>query len=225
MGFTHFGLWSLWVTVQNHIFLLRLAWTLFGPESVWAKVLLIVMSVICVCHTSSHLRTHTFTSSHITSSYLHLHILTPSHSHSHIFTSSQTQIFFFLSLTLTSSHLHIFTHIFKLTLSHLPSLTSSHTDICFFFLSHSHLHIFSFSPLFPLSFLSLLSLSLFSLSPSLSSLFRPRVVPARSHETSTLSHEMRVDAQKPRYDCDFTCAGLVQENLSHEIRVDAQTLR
>ena len=183
------------------------------------------MSVICVCHTSSHLRTHTFTSSHITSSYLHLHILTPSHSHSHIshlhkltssFSLSHSHIFT-SSLTYSNSHFLIFLH------SHLHILTSA--------FSFSRTHIFTYShflflsPLSSLLALSLLSLPLFSLSPSLSSLFRPRVVPARSHETSTLSHEMRVDAKKPRYNCDFTCAGLVQENLSHEIRVDAQTLR
>ena len=208
----------MWVTLQHHIFLLRLAW-----QSVWEKVLLIVMSVICVCHTSSHLRTHTFTSSDITSSYLHLHILTPSHSHSHIFTSSQLTSSFFLSLTLTSSHLH--SHIQTHTLSSSFTHIFTYWHLLFLSLALTSSHFLLLSPLSSLLSLSLLSLSLFSLSPSLSSLFRPRVVPARSHETSTLSHEMRVDAKKPRYNCDFTCAGLVQENLSHEIRVDAQTLR
>ena len=136
---------------------------IFWSRERLSEVLLIVMSVICVCHTSSHLRTRTFTSSHITSSYLHLHILTSSHTHTftlthfHIFTNSHL-LFFSLSL----SHLHIFTHIFKLTLSYLPSLTSSHTDICFFFLSHSHLHIFTFSLSLP-SFLSPFSLPFLSL--------------------------------------------------------------
>ena len=191
MGFTHFGLWSLWVTLQHHIFLLRLAWTLFGPESVWAKVLLIVMSVICVCHTSSHLRTHTFTSSHITSSYLHLHILTPSHSHiSHLHKLTSS---FFLSLTLTSSHLH--SHIQTHTLSSSFTHIFTYWHLLFLSLALTSSHFLFLSPLSSLLSLSLLSLSLFSLSPSLSSLFRPRVVPARSHETSTLSHEMRVDAK------------------------------
>ena len=48
------------------------------------------------------------------------------------------------------------------------------------------------------------------------------MVPARSHETSTLSHEMRVDRQKLKKNCDVTCAGAT---LSHEMRVDAQKLR
>ena len=39
---------------------------------------------------------------------------------------------------------------------------------------------------------------------------------------ATLSHEMRVDAQKLRKNCDFTCAGAT---LSHEMRVDRQKLR
>ena len=176
------------------------------------------MSVICVCHTSSHL--HIFTSSH-------LYIFTSSHSQTHIFTSyiflftsSHTHIFT-LTHTHTSLHLHILTsslslshtHIF--TSSHLhshlhthtltSSRTSSHLHILtssLSSLSHSHLHILTSSlslslspPLFPLSFLSLLSP--FSLSRLLYlSLFGPRVVPARSHETSILSHEMRADRQK-----------------------------
>ena len=144
------------------------------------------MSVICVCHTSSHLHTHIFT----------YYIFLCTSSHTHIFTLTHLYIF-----SLSLSHTYIFTHIF--------TLTSSHTHIFSFSLSHSHLHILtsSLSLLFPLSFLSPFSLSrLLYLS-----LFRPRVVPARSHETSTLSHEMRVDAQKLRSNCDFTCAGLVPE--------------
>jgi len=39
---------------------------------------------------------------------------------------------------------------------------------------------------------------------------------------ATLSHEMRVDAQKLKKNCDFTCAGAT---LSHEMRVDAQKLK
>ena len=38
---------------------------------------------------------------------------------------------------------------------------------------------------------------------------------------ATLSHEMRVDRQKLRQNCDFTCAGAT---LSHEMRVDRQKL-
>ncbi len=141
------------------------------------------MSVICVCHTSSHLHTHIFT----------YYIFLCTSSHTHIFTLTHTHLYIF---SLSLSHTYIFTS--SLT------LTSSHTHIFSFSLSHSHLHILTSS-------LSLLSLS-FSLSRLLYlSLFRPRVVPARSHETSTLSHEMRVDAQKLRSNCDFTCAGLVPQ--------------
>ena len=145
------------------------------------------MSVICICHTSSHLHTNIFT--------YYIFLYTSSHTHiftlTHIFTSSHTHIFSFsLSLTLTSSHLH----------SHLLSLSGTHIFTSF-------LSLFSFLSPFSLSFLSPFSLSrLLYLS-----LFRPRVVPARSHETSTLWHEMRVDAQKPGSNCDFTCAGLVPE--------------
>ena len=38
----------------------------------------------------------------------------------------------------------------------------------------------------------------------------------------TLSHEMRIDRQKLRKNCDFTCPGAT---LSHEMRVDRQKLR
>ena len=82
--------------------------------------------------------------------------------------------------------------------SHLLIFTSAHLHICSS--SHLHSHLLSLSLLFPLSFLSPFSLSrLLYLS-----LFRPRVVPAGSHETSTLSHEMRIDRQKLRKNCDFT---------------------
>ena len=144
----------------------------FFPRSSERRVLLIVVSVICVCHTSSHLHiftsshshTHIFTSSHITtSSSLHLHILKSSHTYLYIFTYSHLLL---LSLTLTSSHLHIFTS--SLTSSHSHThifthiFTSSHTHIFSFSLSHSHLHILTSSlSLSPLS--SLLSLSPFSL--------------------------------------------------------------
>ena len=100
----------------------------------------------------------------------HLHTFSSSHLLSHllIFTSS-----------LTPSHLHIFSHTFS----------SSHLL--------SHLLIFTPSLSLTLSPFSLSFLSPFSLSRLLFlSLFRPRVVPAVSHETSTLSHEMRVDRQK-----------------------------
>ena len=87
------------------------------PRASERRVLLIVGSVICVCHTSSHL--HVFTSSH---TFSHLRSW-----HAHIFISSHTHIF-----TLTSSY----THIFTLTSSHLHILTSSHS------ITSSHLHIF-----------------------------------------------------------------------------------
>ena len=106
-----------------------------------------VLPIVGVCISSSHLHTfsHTFSSSHLL-------IFTPSHLH--ICSSSHLLIF-------TSAHLHIFSS------SHLLIFTSSHTHIFTFSLSHSHLHILTSSlSLSPLS--SLLSLSLFSLSPSLS---------------------------------------------------------
>jgi hypothetical protein len=173
------------------------------PRASERRVLLIVGSVICVCHTSSHL--HVFTSSHtfshLTSWYTHIFISSHiySHLHTHIFISSYLHI-------LTSSHLHL--HIF--TSSHLHILTSSH--------SHPSLSLsLSLSPLSPLS-LSPFSLAflLFFLS------LRPLAVRTRSHETSAFSHEMRIDAQKLRKNCDFTCAGAT---VSHEMRVDAQKLR
>ena len=189
----------------------------FFPRASERRVLLIVG----VCQTFSHL--HIFTS-HLQFSHLliltssHLEIFTSSHlliftsAHLHIFSSSHLLIF-------TSSHLHICSS------SHLLIFTSSHLHIFTFSLSHSHLHILtsslSLSLLFPLSFLSSF-LSPFSLSRLLYlSLFRPRVVPAGSHETSTLSHETRVDRQKLSKHFDFTCAGAT---LSHEMRVDAQKL-
>ena len=52
------------------------------------------------------------------------------------------------------------------------------------------------------------------------SVFRPRVVPVCSHETSTLSHEMKLDRRKVKKKCDLTCAGAT---LSHKMKVDRQT--
>ena len=134
-----------------------------------------VLPIVGVCISSSHL--HTFSSSHLlifTSSYLHIF----SSSHLLIFTSlsSHTHTFSFslslsLSLALTPSHTHIFSLSRSLSLSPLSSLLS-------------------FSP-FSLPFLSLSLSRLLYLS-----LFRPRVVPAGSHETWTLSHEMRVAVGK-----------------------------
>ena len=73
----------------------------FFPESVWARG----SSNSCVCPLCL---SYIFTSSH-------LHIFTLTHSHLHILTSSLS-----LSLALTSSH----THIFSLSLSPLSSLLS-----------------------------------------------------------------------------------------------------
>ena len=104
-----------------------------------------------------------------------------------------------LSYIFTSSHLH--THIFTLTHTHthLYIFTYSHLLFLSLALTSSHTHIFSLSLSSFLSPFSLSFLSPFSLSRLLYlSLFRPRVVPARSHETSILSHEMRVNAQKLR---------------------------
>ena len=117
----------------------------FFPRASERRVLLIVGSVIGVCHTSSHL--HILLSSHLTSSHSHLHIFTSSLSlsHTHIFTSSHLH-----------SHLHTHTLTSSLTSSHLHILTSS--------LSLSRTHIFTYSHLLSLSPLSsLLSLSPFSL--------------------------------------------------------------
>ena len=99
-----------------------------------------VLPIVGVCISSSHLHTfsHTFSSSHLL-------VFKPSHLH----ICSSSHLLIFTSAHLTSSHLHIFTY------SHLHFLSLA--------LTSSHTHIFSLSPLS-----SLLSLSLFSLSPSLS---------------------------------------------------------
>ena len=103
------------------------------PRASERRVLLIVGSVICVCHTSSHL--HVFTSSHtfshLTSRSTHIFISSHiySHLHTHIFISPYLHI-------LISSH----THIFTLTSSHLHILTSSHSHLHIFTYSHLHSH-------------------------------------------------------------------------------------
>ena len=128
-----------------------------------------VLPIVGVCISSSHLHTfsHIFSSSHLlifTSAHLHIfsssHLLIFTSSHLHICSSSHLLIF-------TSAHLHIFLS------SHLLIFTSAHLHI----FTYSHILFLSLSPLS-----SLLSLSP-SLSPSFLSLFRPRVVPAGSHET------------------------------------------
>ena len=126
-----------------------------------------VLPIVGVCISSSHL--HTFSSSHLL---IFTPSLTPSHLHLLIF---------------TPSHLHIFSHTFSSShlLSHLPIPTSAHPPS----LAPSRLRIFSLSLALSRSLSSFLSpfslsfLSPFSLSrlPYLS-LFRPRVVPAGSHE-------------------------------------------
>ena len=235
----------------------------FACLSLWAHLLIFTSSHLHICSsshllifTSAHL--HIFSSSHLlifTSSHLHIcsssHLLIFTSSHLHICSSSHLLIF-------TSAHLHIFlsSHLLIFTSAHLHICSSSHLHILTSSLSLSRTHIFTYSHLlslsllFPLSFLSLLSItpfSPFSLSRLLYlSLFWPRVVPAGSHETSTLLHEMRVDAQKLRKNCDWsnpfarnegrsskteeklriylcrTCPG---PTLSHEMRVDAQKRR
>ena len=167
--------------------------------------------------TSAHL--HIFSSSHfLTFTPSHLHIFSSSHflifttSHLHICSSSHLLIFTSAHLHIcssshliifTSSHLHIFSssHLLIFTSAHLHIFTYSHLLFLSLALTSSHTHIFSLSLSLSLSsFLSPFSLSFlspFSLSRLLYlSLFRPRVVPAGSHETSTLSHETRVDRQK-----------------------------
>ena len=153
-----------------------------------------VLPIVGVCISSSHL--HTFSSSHLLS-----HLLIFTSAHLHICSSSDLLSHL---LIFTSAHLYIISHIFShiCSSSHLliftssltSSLTSAHLHICSssHLLSHlliftsAHLHTFShiFSSSHLLSFLSPFS--------------RPRVVPAGSHETWTLLHEMRVDCQKLR---------------------------
>ena len=145
---------------------------------------------------SSHLLI--FTSAHLhicSSSHLLSHLLIFTSAHLHICSSSHLLIFTSAHLHIcSSSHLLIFTsaHLHICSSSHLLIFTSAHLHICssshLLIFTSAHLHIFSLSFLSPFSLSRLLYLSL----------FRPRVVPAVSHETSTLSHEMRVDRQKLR---------------------------
>ena len=162
--------------------LIGFSFSIFFPESVWAQgssnsggLYLTFSSSHLLIFTSAH--PHICSSSHLLSHLLsHLFIFIHLHIFSHIF-----------------SHLLIFLHIFSHIFSHICS--SSHLLIFTSSLTSAHLHTFShiFSPF------SLLFLSPFSLSRLLYlSLFRPRVVPAASHETATLSHEMRADRQKLR---------------------------
>ena len=106
-----------------------------------------------VCISSSHL--HTFSSSHLLS---HLLIFTPSltPSHLHICSSSHLLIF-------TSSHLHIFSSSHLLFFTSAPLHTFSHTFSSSHLLSHLLIFTSLSLTLSPLSFLSLLSLSPFSL--------------------------------------------------------------
>ena len=147
----------------------------------------------------SHLNIFTSAHLHICSS-SHLLIFTPSHLH--IFSSSQLLIF-------TSAHLHICSssHLLIFTSAHLHIFSSSHPHI----FTSSHLHIFSSCPLALL------------LSPSFSiSLLKAGAGQCKRDGTNaTLSHEMKVDRQKLRKNCDFTCPGAT---LSHETRVDRQKL-
>ena len=182
-------------------------WSWFFPESVWAQgssnsgglYLIFSSSHLLLIFTSSSLSSHLliftsvshlliFTSVHLhICSSSHLLIFTSAHLHTffHIFSSSHLLIF---TSSLTSAHLHICSS--SHLLSHLLIFTSAHLHTFSRICSSSHLLIFTSS---------LTSLSFFSLSPSFYlSLLRPRVVPAGSHETSTLSHEMMVDRQKLR---------------------------
>ena len=202
--------------------------------------LLIFTSAHHIC-SSSHLliftpaHLHTCSSSHLlifTSAHLHIcsssHLLifTPAHLHicssSHllIFTSAHLHIFshllIFTSARLhicSSSHLLIFTpaHLHICSSSHLLIFTSAHLHIC----SSSHLLIFtsSLSP-FSLLFLSLLLLYL--------SLFRPRVVPAMSHENVNPFTRNEGRSAKTEVKLRFD---LSRATLSHEMMVDRQKLR
>ena len=121
--------------------------------------------------------------------------------------ASERRVLPIVGVCISSSHLHIFSHTFSSShlLSHLLIFTSSLTPSHLHIFSHtfssshllSHLLIFTSSLSLTLSPFSLSFLSSFSLSRLLYlSLFRPRGVPAVSHETSTFSHEMMVDRQK-----------------------------
>ena len=154
--------------------------------------------------TSAHLHSFSHIFSHICSS-SHLLIFTSAHLHifSHICSSSHLLIF---TSSLTSAHLHIFSHI--CSSSHLLIFTPS--------LTSSHLHIFSpFSLLFlSLAFFIFLSLGRgwYRRWVTKRQLFRTKwgsigknwgkiaiwLVPG-----ATLSHEMRVDRQKPEVKLRF----------------------
>ena len=215
-----------------------------------SHLLLIFSSSHLLIFTSSqvHIFSLILTSSHLlifTSS----HLLIFSSSHLLIFTSSHLHIFSSSHL-LTSSHLHIFSHlptsshIFShlLTSSHIFShlLTSSHIFSHLLKSSHifSHLLISTSSPLalLPSCPLALLPSCPLALLPSCPLALLPSCPLLLFHfsfeggsrgsanetaRNATLSHEMRVDRQKLRKNCDFTCPGAT---LSHEMRVDRQKL-
>ena len=162
-----------------------------------------------------------------TSSYLHIF--------SYRYTcSSYLHICLFLHLPITSADLHICLSLYLLIFpstylhiyssSHLLIFASAHLRICLS--SHQLIFISAHLPSFPSFYLHNCwssHLLTFSLIPSFYlSLLRPRVVSAANYETSTLSHEMRVDRQKLRKNCDLTCPGAT---LPHEMRVDRPKLR
>ena len=215
---SHFRIWGsnkilyfkcITLVIYGFLFVMQMKYNILViPESVWAqgssnsggsvKHLLIF--------TSSHLHIFSlsliFSSSHLlifTSSHLHTfsssHLLIFTSSHLHIFSSSHLLLIFSSShlLISSSSHIHIFSssHLLIFTSSHLHIFSSSHLHIFSHLLTSSH--IFSHLLLLPSCPLALLPSCLLYLS-----LLRPRVVRAASHETSTISHEMRVDRQKLR---------------------------
>ena len=194
------------------------------------EALHIFSSSYLLIFTSSHL--HICSSSHLlifTSAHLHIcsssHLLLFTSSHLHICSSSHLLLF-------TSSYLHIFSS------SHLLIFTSAHLHI--FTYSHSHLHILTsslsltLSLLFPLSFLSLLSLSPFSL-PFLSLAFWiflslgrgwcRRGVTKREPFRTKWGSIVKNWGIKLRFYLCRPCRPCPGATLSHETRVDRQKLK
>ena len=133
MGFN--GDWMVLETIWIH--LMAYTFWLF-PRASGRRVLLIL--IVGVCQTFSHIHMFTWHLQIFTS--FHLHIF--SSSHLLIFTSVHLHIFSFSHLLIfTSSHLHTcsFSHLLIFTSVNLHIFSSSHPHIC----SSSHLHIFTFS--------------------------------------------------------------------------------
>ena len=209
------------------------------------EALHIFSSSYLLIFTSAHL--HICSSSHLlifTSAPLHIF----SSSYLLIFTSAPLHIFLSSHLLIfTSSHLHICSssHLLIFTSSHTRTHIFTYSHLLSLSLSLSPLSsLLSLSP-FSLPFLSLAFWIFLSLGRgwcrrgvTKREPFRTKwgsIVknwgiklrfylcrPCRPCPGATLSHEMRVDRQKQKKNCDFTCPGAT---LSHEMRVDVQKLR